>query len=141
MIFDITYFDTQTKITVNKTLGKSFSFFERIRLNGIGSSRMIISSVSPKIAEYLGDNSNLDYANIELRPKGVIVHFRYKMREYIWLIPYHQLQIFQTKTWSVHAQGEFIKFRPDSVLPKNKKFIRKLLSLKADFLKDHQLPT
>ena len=133
MIYDITLYDRQTRALVNEKMGKPFSLLKRVKLLGIGSTRMIIEKVSPQLMQYLGTSSSLDYANIELRPQGIIIHFRQKMREYIWLIPYYHLQTYQSEFFSIHAQGHFMKFRLNSVYPLNKKFIRKMLFLRDKF--------
>ena len=42
MIYDTTHKNPKIKEAINEEVGKSYSFFSRIRMNGIGSQRFII---------------------------------------------------------------------------------------------------
>lgn len=65
MVFDTTYknenFNDESAILV----GKKFSLLERMKLKGIGSSRMIIKEISPKLNLGTLKYSETDYGNME----------------------------------------------------------------------------
>ncbi|MGB5228302.1 MAG: hypothetical protein WBN55_08560, partial [Eudoraea sp.] len=73
MVFNTTYNNEEYKIESTGLVGKKFTLLQRIKQGGIGSSRLIIYKTSPKLNLGKLKFSELDYGNIELRPKGVIV--------------------------------------------------------------------
>lgn len=134
MVFDTTYknenFNDESAILV----GKKFSLLERIKLKGIGSSRMIIKEISPKLNLGTLKYSETDYGNIEIRPKGVIIHYTRKLERFSWVVPYYQLVIYNTQFFSIHANGNYIQFLKNNNYIANKKFINKIVQLKNDSL-------
>ena len=134
MIFNTTYnnqnYDDESAILV----GKKFSFFERIKLGGIGSGRLVIKKTSPKLNIGKLKFSEIDYANIELRPKGVIIHYTRKLERFSWVIPYYRLVIYNTEFFSIHANGNFIQFLKNKNYNENKKFINRMVVIKNDSL-------
>lgn len=103
MIIDSTYTNKKHKVLLNDFVGRSFSFFERLKMNGIGSKRMIINDVSPNLQPYLNRIADVNYANIELRYKGILIHINKGLKNFIWAIPYYQLVIYKTNGSSIHA--------------------------------------
>ncbi len=72
-IHDTTHQTIEINKLINDEMGKPYSFLERIKLRGTGSSRMIIDCFSNDL-DYLDNKlGDTQYANIELRPKGIIV--------------------------------------------------------------------
>ena len=134
MLFDTTYknenFNDESAILV----GKKFSLLERMKLKGIGSSRMIIKEISPKLNLGTLKYSETDYGNIEIRPKGVIIHYTRKLERFSWVVPYYQLVIYNTQFFSIHANGNYIQFLKNNNYIANKKFINKIVQLKNDSL-------
>jgi hypothetical protein len=134
MVFDTTYknenFNDESAILV----GKKFSLLERMKLKGIGSSRMIIKEISPKLNLGTLKYSETDYGNIEIRPKGVIIHYTRKLERFSWVVPYYQLVIYNTQFFSIHANGNYIQFLKNNNYIANKKFINKIVQLKNDSL-------
>lgn len=132
MVFDTTYknenFNDESAILV----GKKFSLLERMKLKGIGSSRMIIKEISPKLNLGTLKYSETDYGNIEIRPKGVIIHYTRKLERFSWVVPYYQLVIYNTQFFSIHANGNYIQFLKNNNYIANKKFINKIVQLKND---------
>ena len=133
MIYDTTYSDKEITKSINKIVGKPFSFFQSLRLNGIGSKRMIIDKVSPNLSQYLNTVSSLNYANIELRPLGILIRINKGLQNYAWTIPYYHLVIFKTNGSSIHAQGKFIHFRNNRTFKENKAFYKKMMNQKILF--------
>ena len=134
MLFNTTYVDNEVTREINSILGKPYSFLKAIQMKGTGSHRMMIQEVSPHFRNVLNTNSDINYANIELRPKGIILHINKGLQNYSWIIPYYKLVIFQSETLSIHAEGMFIKLRNNQYVQKNNKFIAKVLSLKEHYL-------
>lgn len=134
MVFNTSYKNSvYTKKSI-EVVGKAFSFMEKIKMGGVGSSRLIIKELStklqPKNAQTIDDN----FANIELRPKGIIIHFTNRLDRYSWIIPYYRLVIYRAQTFSIHANGHFIKFKKNKNYIDNKKFIDKMIDSKIEFL-------
>jgi len=139
MILNTTYTNKDNDATIDNLVGKPYSFFTKLRMKGIGSGRMIIDKVSPKLNRALLNGPDLNYANIELRPKGILVRITRRLDNFTWIIPYYQLYTYMTNGLSIHGQGEFLHFRNDRFYKNNKEFIRKMLNLKVIFTKDYYI--
>mgnify|MGYP006998224151 FL=1 len=125
MIFDTSYYDPEIKKIIDETLGKSYSFVDRLKMKGIGSSRMEILDCSSDIKELLPSGFTGNFASIELRPKGVIVHFKKFTEHFSWIIPFYSLSIIQSNTINIHSKGSFIKLQLRTKKPNP--FIQKLI--------------
>ena len=125
MLFNTTYVDNAITREINTLLGKPYSFLRAIQLKGTGSHRMMIEEVSPHFRNVLNANSDINYANIELRPKGVIVHFKKFTEHFSWIIPFYSLSIIQSNSINIHSKGSFIKLhlRSKNTIP----FIQKII--------------
>lgn len=134
MLFNTTYRNKDYEKESNHTLGKSFSFIEKIQLGGVGSSRLVMEQLSTNLQPPNMQNIATDYANIELRPKGIIIHFANRLERYSWIIPYYRLVMYQSQTFSIHSSGNFIQFKRNKNYTDNKKFLQKMSDLKNKFL-------
>ena len=139
MILNTTYTNKDNDQTINELVGRPYGLFKKLKMKGIGSGRMIIDEVSPKLERALLNGPDLNYANIELRPKGILVRITRRLDNFTWIIPYYQLYTFMTNGFSIHGQGEFLHFRNDRFLKGNKDFIKKMLNLKVIFTKDYYI--
>ena len=135
MLFNTTQINDAFVKESDNLVGKAFSFLEKIKMGGIGSSRFMIEEISEKLQPKNLQTLAINYANIELRPKGIIVHFTNRLDRYSWIIPYYRLVTYSTKTYTIHANGHFIKFKKNKNYDDNKKFIDKMINLKISFLK------
>ena len=133
MLLDTTHSNKEHDTLINDLVGKPFSFFQSLKMKGIGSKRMIIEDVSPNMTLYLNTVSDVNYANLELRPIGILVLINKGLKNYTWVIPYYQLVIYKTNGSSIHAQGRFIHFRNNKTFKENKSFFDKLLDLKIQY--------
>ena len=133
MILDTTYTSEENKRLINDKLGKAFSLIKSIKLKGIGSKRMIIEDVSPNMQCYINKVADINYANIELRPKGILIHINKGLQTFSWIIPFYQLVIYKTNGSSIHAQGKFIHFKNNKTFKENKSFFDKLLDQKIEY--------
>lgn len=133
MVFETTYSDKEITNSINNIVGKPFSFFQSLKLKGIGSKRMIVDQVSPNMQAYINTVSDLTYANIELRPLGILIRINKGLRNFTWTIPYYHLVIYKTNGSSIHAQGKFIHFRNNQTFKENKSFFKKMMDQKVLF--------
>ena len=134
MIYNRTYFDNDDAKEINNILGKSFSFLQTLKFRGIGSSRFIIDSVSKKLSHTINKVSDINYCSIELRPKGILVNITQQINLFSWAIPYYKLVIFDSNTFSIHADGSYVKIIKDKKYSNNKSFITKMLKFRQDCL-------
>jgi hypothetical protein len=134
MLFNTSYKNTEYITESNNLVGQAFSLMEKIKIGGIGSSRLVIEELSAKLQPKNLQPIDINYANIELRPKGVIIHFTNKLDRYSWIIPYFRLVTYSNNTFSIHANGNFIKFKKNKNYENNKKFIAKMIDLKISHL-------
>lgn len=142
MILNTTYSNKKHDELINDLVGKPFSLWQSITMRGIGSKRMIIEEVSPNMNQYLNTVSDVNYANLEMRPVGVLVRINKGLKNYTWIIPYYKLAIHKSNGSSIHAEGKFINFRPNANLRENKAFFDKLLDEKVKYeVEYHTLPS
>lgn len=141
MVFNTTHSNKENKELINDLVGKSFGFLESFKLKGIGSKRMVVDNVSPNLKQYLNTISDINYGNIELRPKGILIHITKGLQNFTWAIPYYQLVIYRTNGSSIHAQGRFIHFKNNKMFKANKLFFNKLLNEKIKFDEQYHFQT
>ncbi|WP_459210913.1 hypothetical protein [Aquimarina rhabdastrellae] len=133
MIIETTYEEPEITKRINELVGKPFSIWQKLKLKGVGSSRMIIVKASNMINKKLIENSDLNYANIELRPQGILTHIKQLHQTYTWCIPYYQLVYYKTEFFSLHAQGQYIQFKLKSY-KENNVFIEKMKQMRIEVL-------
>ena len=132
LVLETTYSNSEHDQMINDLVGKPFGFYDRIKKRGIGSKRMIIDEVSPNMTQYLNTVDDLNYANIELRPGGILIRINKGLRNFTWVIPYYHLVMYKTNGASIHAQGKYIKFRENRTFKENKGFFSKMLDEKIE---------
>ena len=140
MIFSTTHINKEAKELTNDLLGLPFSFYQSLKMGGIGSKRMIIEETSQNIVDYTNKISDVNYANIELRPEGIIVLLNKGLNNYNWVIPFRQLVIYKSDRLSIHAQGKYICFKNNMLYRENKKFIAKMIDLKTTHQEKYSSP-
>ena len=130
MIYNRTHFNEEEEKKINNILGNSFSFLQILKLRGVGSSRLIIHSVSENLSHTINKVSDINYCSIELRPYGILVNITQQLNLFSLIIPYYKLVIFNSETFSIHADGSNIKIIKDKHYLNNKNFISKMMKLK-----------
>ncbi|MCA0154195.1 hypothetical protein [Winogradskyella vincentii] len=140
MILNTTHYNPDHKQIIADLVGDSFSLVQKLKMKGIGSKRMIIDEVSPNMQTMMNRVSDINYANIELRPKGILVMINQGLKNFKWIIPYYQLVIYKVNGSSLHAQGRFIHFRNSKTFKENKKFFDKLLDEKVKYDMQYAMP-
>jgi hypothetical protein len=133
LILDTTHNNKEYKAIIIDLIGKPYSFMESIKIGGVGSKRMIIENVSPNLQQYLNIIADINYANIEMRPSGILLYINKGLRNYTWIIPFYQLVIYKTNGISIHAQGKFVHFKNNKTFRENKTFMDKLFNAKVKF--------
>jgi len=126
MIFDTSYSDKETTRQINKAVGPPFSWKERWKMGGIGSRRMVISHISEEYQKYMKADHYETKANLELRPEGIIIHFRHRLQAYSWIMPYSALKVKHDTSLRLESEGKFIQF--DQVTG-NESFIQRMMNL------------
>ena len=134
MIFNTTYKNRDYTKESALLVGERFTLFEKIKHGGIGSSRFFINKISQNLHIGFLKFSEIDYGNIELRPKGIIVHYTSKLDRFSWVIPYYRLVIYNAQFFTIHANGSFIQYSKNINYKQNKKFINKMIKFKNDIL-------
>ena len=140
MVLDTTYYNKEHKQLFDNFVGKPYTFFEAIKRRGIGSKRMIVDKVSPNLNPILNTVSDINYANIEMRKKGILIHITKGLKNFTWAIPFYHLVLYKTDGMSIHAQGRFIHFKKSKNFYENKKFLRSLLEEKVLFDEQFKIP-
>lgn len=111
MLRNISYNDHKLKEEISKMIGEPFSFFERIKMNGIGSSNLRIQRCNSEIENLLNLDNNDNRCNIEIRKKGIIVRFRALLETYALIIPFYKLKLFkgESNVYSIYIDNYYIK--------------------------------
>lgn len=135
MIYNFSYRDREVIRAINETVGKPFGLMDRLKLKGVGSSRFMLSSSSDEIKKRLPKDLSILSLSIELRPKGIIIHFKKYTEHYTWVIPYYRLTVYYSDNFSIHSEGHFMKVATSSMKKSHQKFLRKLLDLKSTYCK------
>ena len=141
MVLDTTYYNKEHKQIFNNFVGNPYTFFEAIKRRGVGSKRMIVDKVSPNLNPILNTVSDLNYANIEMRKKGILIHITKGLKNFTWAIPFYHLVLYKTDGISIHAQGKFIHFKKSKNFDENKNFLRSLLNEKIEFDEQYKIPS
>ncbi len=133
-LYNITYKNKETEKEINAEMGKPFGLIEKLKLGGIGSRRMIIENFSVDIKNLALKVSGIQYANIELRPNGIIVHINQGIYTHAWTIPYFRLSVFNGDFFTIHGGGSHIQFNKEKSWKENKEFLQKIVKLKSEFV-------
>ena len=71
----------QKEIEIEQKCGQSFNLLTKFKNQIFGSPKYKIISIYPDDISFK-KNNDLIYFNLELRPKGIVLYFRYKQDEY-----------------------------------------------------------
>ena len=131
MLKNISYNNPKIIDEINNYVGKPYTILQRLKIGGIGSSKLIINSADSIIENLLNLDNNLNCCNIEIRPKGIIIHFKSLLETYGLIVPFYKLKIFKGKAneYSIYIDNFFIKVNASE---KNEHdFFKKILRLRA----------
>jgi len=124
---------------IDQHVGKPFSFLARYRMGGIGSHRMYVKAYSQGFEKLLQRNSNALFANVELRPDGIIVHISQRNHRFSWVLPYYKLSVFQSEGFTLHGNGEFVRFHTDAYFDKNKVFFERMFKARERIMENNEI--
>ncbi len=136
MFYNNSYREKQLDVALKDLVGSPFSIWKRFKKR-VGSNYL-------KVAEF----RNFDFAKpitddyfkkivIELRPKGIVIHFKIQTETFIWAVPYYQLHLYNTDCFSIHAQGKAILIEKEKNFERNQPFLNRLIELKNSTLEPH----
>jgi hypothetical protein len=128
MLYDTSIKDKETKREIDIRVGKSYGIFEILKQGTIGSSRMEVVEYSKLFTKIMSQRKQAVFANLSIRPNGILVIINVRLSNYSWVIPYHYLSIFKTNLLVIHGQGEYLKLKISG--DQNKKVIDKILERK-----------
>jgi hypothetical protein len=128
MLYDTSIKDKETKREIDIRVGKSYGIFELLKQGTIGSSRMEVVEYSKLFSKIMSQRKQAVFANLSIRPNGILVIINVRLSNYSWVIPYHYLSIFKTNLLVIHGQGEYLKLKVSG--DQNKKVIDKILERK-----------
>ena len=132
-IYNISYKDKDTDKLIDEEMGNAFSLIKKLQLGGIGSRRLIIEHFSENMSHLKLKVSGLQYANIEIRPKGIIIHINQGIYTYAWTIPFFRLSIYNGDFFTIHGNGNYIQFNKEKSWKENRNFLQKLVHLKSKY--------
>ena len=135
MIYNSTYSDIEKDIETNSLVGKKYNLIKSIRLGGIGSKRLIINELGVNFKKLIRQKNDIIYSNIELRNKGIIVYIVDRQKRFTWVIPFYKLVIYKTPSFSIHSDGNYIRFSNKLNHKQNLAFFKKILDHKLNFNK------
>lgn len=133
MLVNVSYNNKEITRKIDEELGKPFPIMQRLKMGGIGSSRLPITSCSIQINNLLILDNNRNMCNIEMRPKGIIVGFRSLLESYALIIPYYKLTLYKGKAeeYSIYRDNYFIKVEVKKKDKRTHQFMHKLVAEKA----------
>jgi hypothetical protein len=137
MICDYSLRLPEDTFRIKQLVGDAFSLVDKLKMGGNGSPRFIIEKASEQLANKLSAFDVTNYSNIELRPNGIIIHFKNNLVHYIWAIPYYKLSLYNTDYQSFHADGEYISFNKAVLEQKHITFLGRLQNLRLKYLATH----
>ena len=132
-IYNISYKDKETDKLINEEMGNAFSLIKKLQLGGIGSRRLIIEHFSENMSHLKLKVSGIQYANIEIRPKGIIIHINQGIYTYAWTIPFFKLSIYNGDFFTIHGNGNYVQFNKEKSWKENRNFLQKLIHLKSKY--------
>ena len=137
MIYNSTYNDIEKEVETNNLVGKKYNLIKSIRLGGIGSKRLIVEDLGVNFKKLIQQKTDLIYSNVELRDKGIIVYVVDGQKRFTWVIPFYKLVIYKSPTFSIHSDGNFIRYSNKLNQKQNLLFFKKILDHKYNFNKQN----
>jgi hypothetical protein len=133
MLVNTSYNEKKINDAIDNLVGNSYTFFENVKLKGVGSPRLDILKTSVEIDLLLSYDHNRNFCNIELRPKGIIIRFRSLLETYSLVIPYYKLVIFKPgNSYTFHLDNHFITIDFPTKNKGIQTFINKINQFKID---------
>ena len=131
MVLNTSHSDPKIERQISTLVGESFSLLKRFEMRGIGSPKLEILQASTDLHNILSVNQDRLRCSIELRPKGVIIHFKSRLDTYALPIPYHKLSIYKGESNSYSLFMDQYKLKINASDSMVKAFIQKVLNAKV----------
>jgi len=132
MFFDVSYRNKDVDNEIKALVGKPYSFWERLKMGGVGSQRFVVSGGNEALTALMEKTSSMHFCNLELRQKGVVVWFRIKLDNYALAIPHHLLSVQKTENQLRLMGGEWkIILTPANNATLDNVFILKMMGKKS----------
>jgi len=132
MLLNVSYNNPEIRRKIDAEVGKPFPLMERIKMKGVGSPKLFITTTSLEIHNLLILDNNRNVCNIEMRPQGIIVGFRSRLESFALIIPYYKLNIYKGKAeeYSIYRDHYFIKVSATD--KSTHRFFQKVINYKID---------
>ena len=127
MLLNISYNSDKNEEMILSLVGKPYNIWSLFQIGKIGSPRLQIISASKEISDLLSYDNNINWCNIELRPKGIILRFRSLLETYGLIIPYYKLTLFKSDSNEYSFYCDIIKIKVEAKTKNSIDFIKKIL--------------
>jgi hypothetical protein len=131
------FFDEQNLTRNDQSLklelvGSTYDVWELLQIPPVRSGNLIVHEM--KIGKYAfnSEHETLWHAIIEIRKAGIEIHIHSENKHFSWCIPFYRLVIFQSIHYTIHSDGDFIRFK--SGIHSKRVFFRRMLDEKIRFL-------
>ena len=133
-LFRDSYYDKEINEKITQLIGKRFTLWQAIKMNGKGSPRLQIIEATGDIMNLLSHQSSINYANIELRIGGIIIRFKARQDNYALVIPFSKMHIeTNDKSITFSESGEHIKLSCFAMTEAWPTFLSKLHRFRSEF--------
>lgn len=132
MLVNVSYNRPKIRDRIIAEVGPPFTLLMRMKLKGIGSPKLHITSSSIDIHNLLVIDNNANTCNVEMRPKGIIITFRSLLETYALVIPYYKLHLYKGRAeeYSFYRDHYHIKVKANN--PAIHNYFKKILDYKSD---------
>lgn len=94
---------------INLLVGPAIGFFKALFDKPIGSQRLIATKSSDALTKLFSLDNYPNACNIEIRPHGIIIHFRSRLEMYVWVIPANHLKVKSVgNEWEIRDHTDYI---------------------------------
>ncbi|ANQ51930.1 hypothetical protein MY04_4595 [Flammeovirga sp. MY04] len=132
MIIETTHGKHLSTAAEEKLVGKNHPLL-RVLFSRMRSNPYQIIATNLPISFDAEIRSQLDFARVILKTKGIIVRIKIKVKTYDWFIPFYHLALYQTENnLTIHAQGFFLRFY--ELNDDHYRFWKKMMSCKNEVL-------
>ncbi len=133
MLANVSYNNKAQRDEIDTLVGKPYTLVERMKLGGVGSPKLYVTSSSKEIEGLFILDHNDNTCNIELRPKGIILRLRSLLETYALVIPYYKLTLFKgtSEAYSIHFEHHKVSVSAKQEAVRS--FFKKVLRQKAKF--------
>lgn len=117
-------------------IGEAYDVWELVKMPPVRSGNLIIHEMHVEGLAFNAANANLWHCNIEIRKKGVDIHFRNGDGHFSWVVPFYRLSMFHSEHLTIHSNGFFVRLKNGYTLKSN--FFQLLISKKNEALNRHK---